>query len=236
MTVNITDWESTARTELSQCANKQMALLNQMVEEALSSCQKDEDFLQLMQLFSKLAGGNAALADRASLNVDRLIRINNGRSLPVHSLRNPMLQLCWAVVKNQSALQPLLSYLGLEAEVVASEPVDQKKAAEVAEALAPSSESSVLPFDPATSLSLFLSGLPVRPANALRNERFLYLGQLVDYTEAELRRLPNVGRKSVDDIKQFLSDLYPGAMLGMKHSDLDRFLEKCPPACPREKR
>lgn len=217
MTLKITDWESTARTELSQCANRQMRLLNQMVEEALSSCQKDEDFMQLMQLFSKLAGGNAALADRASLNVDRLIRINNGRTLPSQSLRNPILQLCWAVVKNQSPLQPLLSYLGLEAKVIADELVEAASVATVATPAASEPEACQATFDRVQKFGFDpleqVTGnresdrweLSVRANNSLLNDGIIYLGDLMLQNEAVLLRTPNFGRKSLDEIKELLS-------------------------------
>lgn len=48
--------------------------------------------------------------------------------------------------------------------------------------------------------------LNVRPANALRNEGIETLRELVTKTEAELMRIPNFGRKSLQEIIEALAD------------------------------
>jgi len=47
----------------------------------------------------------------------------------------------------------------------------------------------------------------VRASNCLRNEGIIYLGDLVQKSEAELRRSPNLGNKSVNEIKAVLASL-----------------------------
>ncbi|ADH86120.1 DNA-directed RNA polymerase subunit alpha [Desulfurivibrio alkaliphilus] len=56
--------------------------------------------------------------------------------------------------------------------------------------------------------------LSVRSANCLRNAEIRHIGELVQKTEAEMLKTKNFGRKSLNEIKQLLSemDLY----LGMK--------------------
>ncbi|MCO6428049.1 DNA-directed RNA polymerase subunit alpha [Nitrosomonas communis] len=63
--------------------------------------------------------------------------------------------------------------------------------------------------------------LTVRSANCLKVENIYYIGDLIQRTEAELLRTPNLGRKSLNEIKEVLAarDL----SLGMK-------LENWPPA------
>lgn len=63
--------------------------------------------------------------------------------------------------------------------------------------------------------------LTVRSANCLKVENIFYIGDLIQRTEAELLRTPNLGRKSLNEIKEVLAtrDL----SLGMK-------LENWPPA------
>lgn len=46
--------------------------------------------------------------------------------------------------------------------------------------------------------------LSVRSANALKNENLKTLGQLCRYTEADLLRIPNFGRRSLNEIKEVL--------------------------------
>lgn len=56
--------------------------------------------------------------------------------------------------------------------------------------------------------------LTVRSANCLKAENVYYIGDLVQKTEAELLKTPNLGRKSLTEIKEVLSKF--GLGLGMK--------------------
>lgn len=58
--------------------------------------------------------------------------------------------------------------------------------------------------------------LSVRSANCLKNDNILYVGDLVQKTEAEMLRTPNFGRKSLNEIKELLSG--SGLQLGMNFS------------------
>jgi DNA-directed RNA polymerase subunit alpha len=55
--------------------------------------------------------------------------------------------------------------------------------------------------------------LSVRSANCLKNDNIVYIGDLVLKTEAEMLRTPNFGRKSLNEIKEVLSQM--GLHLGM---------------------
>jgi len=56
--------------------------------------------------------------------------------------------------------------------------------------------------------------LSVRSANCLRNADIQFIGELVQKTESEMLKTKNFGRKSLNEIKQLLSEM--GLMLGMK--------------------
>ncbi|MCK0069506.1 MULTISPECIES: DNA-directed RNA polymerase subunit alpha [Kordiimonas] len=56
--------------------------------------------------------------------------------------------------------------------------------------------------------------LSVRSANCLKNDNIVYIGDLVQKTEAEMLRTPNFGRKSLNEIKEVLSSM--GLRLGME--------------------
>jgi DNA-directed RNA polymerase subunit alpha len=55
--------------------------------------------------------------------------------------------------------------------------------------------------------------LSVRSANCLKNENILYIGDLVQKTEGEMLKTPNFGRKSLNEIKEVLSQM--GLAFGM---------------------
>lgn len=56
--------------------------------------------------------------------------------------------------------------------------------------------------------------LSVRSANCLKNDNIIYIGDLVQKTEADMLRTPNFGRKSLNEIKEVLSQM--GLQLGME--------------------
>jgi DNA-directed RNA polymerase subunit alpha len=59
--------------------------------------------------------------------------------------------------------------------------------------------------------------LSVRSANCLKNDNIVYIGDLVQKSEAEMLRTPNFGRKSLNEIKEVLSQM--GLHLGMEISN-----------------
>ena len=63
--------------------------------------------------------------------------------------------------------------------------------------------------------------LTVRSANCLKAETIHYIGDLVQRTEVELLKTPNLGKKSLTEIKDVLASR--GLSLGMR-------LENWPPA------
>jgi len=56
--------------------------------------------------------------------------------------------------------------------------------------------------------------LSVRSANCLKNDNIVYIGDLIEKTEAEMLRTPNFGRKSLNEIKEVLAQM--GLHLGME--------------------
>jgi DNA-directed RNA polymerase subunit alpha len=56
--------------------------------------------------------------------------------------------------------------------------------------------------------------LSVRSANCLKNDNIVYIGDLVQKSEADMLRTPNFGRKSLNEIKEVLTIM--GLHLGMQ--------------------
>jgi DNA-directed RNA polymerase subunit alpha len=59
--------------------------------------------------------------------------------------------------------------------------------------------------------------LSVRSANCLKNDNIVYIGDLVQKTEQEMLKTPNFGRKSLNEIKEVLSQM--GLYLGIEITD-----------------
>src|SRR5690606_39120434 len=76
------------------------------------------------------------------------------------------------------------------------------------------------PIDPVLLRPVDDLELTVRSANCLKAENIYYIGDLIQRTENELLKTPNLGRKSLNEIKEVLAAR--GLSLGMK-------LESWPP-------
>jgi DNA-directed RNA polymerase subunit alpha len=77
------------------------------------------------------------------------------------------------------------------------------------------------PMDPILLRPVDDLELTVRSANCLKAENIYYIGDLIQRTENELLKTPNLGRKSLNEIKEVLASR--GLTLGMR-------LENWPPA------
>lgn len=75
-------------------------------------------------------------------------------------------------------------------------------------------EKEELPFNRNLLKKVEELELSVRSANCLKNDNIVYIGDLVQKTEAEMLRTPNFGRKSLNEIKEVLAKM--GIHLGME--------------------
>lgn len=71
-----------------------------------------------------------------------------------------------------------------------------------------------LAFNPALLKKVDELELSVRSANCLKNDNIVYIGDLIQKSEAEMLRTPNFGRKSLNEIKEVLAQM--GLHLGME--------------------
>jgi len=100
--------------------------------------------------------------------------------------------------------------------------VDQLSVFAALEGTAPAVEEKKIPqVDPILLRPVDDLELTVRSANCLKAENIYYIGDLIQRTETELLKTPNLGRKSLNEIKEVLASR--GLTLGMK-------LENWPPA------
>lgn len=78
-------------------------------------------------------------------------------------------------------------------------------------------ERSELPFSPYLLKKVDELELSVRSANCLKNDNIVYIGDLVQKTESEMLKTPNFGRKSLNEIKEVLTNM--GLRFGMDISE-----------------
>ncbi len=97
----------------------------------------------------------------------------------------------------------------------------QLEGADLGEIFPAQQPRSAQQFDPILLRPVDELELTVRSANCLKAENIYYIGDLIQRTENELLKTPNLGRKSLNEIKEVLASR--GLTLGMK-------LESWPPA------
>jgi DNA-directed RNA polymerase subunit alpha len=68
-------------------------------------------------------------------------------------------------------------------------------------------EETDLGFNPVLLKKVDELELSVRSANCLKNDNIVYIGDLIQKSEAEMLRTPNFGRKSLNEIKEVLAGL-----------------------------
>jgi len=78
-------------------------------------------------------------------------------------------------------------------------------------------EKDELPFNRNLLRKVDELELSVRSANCLKNDNIIYIGDLVLKSESDMLRTPNFGRKSLNEIKEVLSQM--GLHLGMEIAD-----------------
>jgi DNA-directed RNA polymerase subunit alpha len=97
------------------------------------------------------------------------------------------------------------------------------------EPVAMAKEEGSSQFNPNLYRSVEELELSVRSANCLQNANIKYIYELVQKTEAEMLKTKNFGRKSLNEIKDILSEM--GLSLGMK---LDGFVAPSQPPKPAD--
>ncbi len=75
-------------------------------------------------------------------------------------------------------------------------------------------EEEELPFNRNLLRKVDELELSVRSANCLKNDNIVYIGDLVKKSESDMLRTPNFGRKSLNEIKEVLTNM--GIHLGMQ--------------------
>ena len=90
----------------------------------------------------------------------------------------------------------------------------------IEEMLAAAPQKAASSFDPILLRPVDELELTVRSANCLKAENIYYIGDLIQRTETELLKTPNLGRKSLNEIKEVLASR--GLTLGAR-------LENWPP-------
>src|SRR5262249_49939159 len=74
--------------------------------------------------------------------------------------------------------------------------------------------------------------LSVRSANCLQNANIKYIGELVQRSENEMLKTKNFGRKSLNEIKEILTEM--GLSLGMKVEGWQPPMQEEPPPAPED--
>lgn len=235
-------WKNIAWRNLNHVAGSLVEEQKQMITALIVDPQIE--FRVKLQLLEKHTGKELYLDEACGLAAKRYEEWKMGESIPPPNQQVLILQLCQSSIlewlEERAPLEQIIGITGLTEGVDLQVQVAPVPAAESTEpGFEPVAEVPVsptecaLPFDPAIRISDI--NLSCRAANCLKNQGIMFLAQLVDYYEAELLRIPQFGRQSLNEVKVILSDIY-GARLGMEHPALTAFLLEYPPHKPRGSR
>lgn len=161
----------------------------------------DASFSPILRVAYKVE--NARVEQRTDLDKLVLSVDTNGAILPEEAVRQAA-----HILQDQLSVFGGLATIGIEPvqPVQPQQPVVQPQEVPVAK--------QQPPVDPILRRPVDDLELTVRSANCLKAENIYYIGDLIQRTENELLKTPNLGRKSLNEIKEVLAT--HGLTLGMK--------------------
>ncbi len=166
----------------------------------------DASFSPVLRVSYKVE--NARVEQRTDLDKLVLSVDTNGAILPEEAVRQAA-----HILQDQLSVFGGIQTLGIEPiQPIPQQPIVQPQEVVVAKPQPP--------VDPILRRPVDDLELTVRSANCLKAENIYYIGDLIQRTENELLKTPNLGRKSLNEIKEVLGT--HGLTLGMK-------LENWPP-------
>lgn len=161
----------------------------------------DASFSPVLRVAYKVE--NARVEQRTDLDKLVLSVDTNGAILPEEAVRQAA-----HILQDQLSVFGGIATIGIEPVVpVQTQPVIQQQPEIPVAKPQP-------PVDPILRRPVDDLELTVRSANCLKAENIYYIGDLIQRTENELLKTPNLGRKSLNEIKEVLGT--HGLTLGMK--------------------
>jgi DNA-directed RNA polymerase subunit alpha len=165
------------------------------------------------------------LDDGAELNMELTVNTGNGYVaaeknkpedapiglIPIDAIFSPVKKVSYDVQPTREGQVLDYDKLTMNIETDGSVNFDEPEAANQ------NDEDDGLEFNPLLLKKVDELELSVRSANCLKNDNIVYIGDLIQKTEAEMLRTPNFGRKSLNEIKEVLSGM--GLHLGMDVED-----------------
>ncbi len=145
---------------------------------------------------------NARVEQRTDLDKLILTVDTNGAILPEEAVRQAA-----HILQDQLSVFGGIATIGLDVVAQPPQPVAPVDVSPVPVKPQP-------PIDPILRRPVDDLELTVRSANCLKAENIYYIGDLIQRTENELLKTPNLGRKSLNEIKEVLGT--HGLTLGMK--------------------
>jgi hypothetical protein len=217
---SFSEWKAETHVALQTVADEAKAKLDAFLVELLSGNISDKDFVDVLKVSIMMSGiAPRQLCGKASIDSETFSLWYEGKSLPPNQFaRKVYLDLFFHLALQENGLVKAMDNLSNCKKEFFVQP-----GAEIP-------PESMLTFDPwKMVVELEFS---IRTENSLKNERIVYLGQLVQNTESELLRTPNFGRMSLGEVKEGLREKF-GLTLGMCHPALDAFNQEL---CRRQAR
>lgn len=143
--------------------------------------------------------------------------------IPLDASYNPIIDVSFSTDRDKKGAEILYLYMKTKGTIEPSKAIELAMTylyeqisvfVDLKAPLGRKSSKDIPEFDPLLLRTVEDLELTVRSANCLKAQNILYLGDLVQFPESDLMRIPNLGRKSLNEIKSVLSD--KGLSLGVR--------------------
>ena len=205
----VESWRSEHYAVLAEWCTEAKAGFDLIIKGVISSDEITvEDFVSVIKIIM-LAGNftQTELSQITTIASGRLGAWQNSVELPEPDMRRLVLELCYSSLHTKKAPPALVQM----ANVMDIKNPPQRKVACDDDGLSDRLWRKISELE-----------LTIRPENCLKNDNINYVGQLIRKTEAEMLRINNFGRKSLNEIKEVLLSM--GLRLEMDSPAIDQFL------------
>lgn len=204
-------WQSDAFSAFDNLADSLLDDLDQIIKKMIET--EDYSFTQKLTLLANYSGHGQPSRSFPFLDRDMFHQWLSGKCEPPKEDQESIIQLCLDNIRvtsqEASSFERVMCLLPITESFKSVKLFDTK-----------TNEPSPY-FDPWFPLDKFKWS--VRTLRCLVNDRINFLGHLVLFCEEELLRIPNFGRKSLNEIKCTLED--QGLRLGIDFPGSKEFLE-----------
>ena len=194
-----TAFQRAIKTAVDHYASRLKELQQQLlktVDRGTSEKISEKEFSATLDMLEQISGKTREIMQRAGFSDQYTADWLSKKAAPPENFRGPLLRIIVSAVFDDFAEDKLRDELYEMLHEHGIEVGSDKK------------PSPQLPLDQKVVELAFWKELNIRPQNCIKNDCIVTLGEVLARTEAEWLRVPNFGRKSLNELKGALHDQF----------------------------